>query len=118
MDRSIRKSMESRACLHLFIVHKYQPRAIDLEVFLSTRSRFNMRSSIIIAVSLLAFALRAYAVGVVGSPEGFGSGTTGGGSATPVYPSTTAELKSYLEDSTARVIVLNKEYVVNHSLWG
>ncbi|KAF4305895.1 hypothetical protein SLS57_008537 [Botryosphaeria dothidea] len=69
-----------------------------------------MRSSITIAVSLLAFALRAYAVGVVGSPEGFGSGTTGGGSATPVYPSTTAELKSYLEDSTARVIVLNKEF--------
>ncbi|GME21906.1 Pectate lyase/Amb allergen [Neofusicoccum parvum] len=56
------------------------------------------------------FALRACAVGVVGSPEGFGTGTTGGGSATPVYPSTTAQLQSYLEDDVARVIVLNKEF--------
>lgn len=68
-----------------------------------------MRSSISIVVSLLAFSLRAYAVGVVGSPEGFGSGTTGGGSATPAYPSSTTELQSWLEDDVTRVIVLNKE---------
>lgn len=47
---------------------------------------------------------------MVGSPEGFGSGTTGGGSATPAYPSSTTELKEWLEDDVARVIVLNKEY--------
>ncbi|KAL1297519.1 hypothetical protein AAFC00_005036 [Neodothiora populina] len=48
--------------------------------------------------------------GVVGSPEGFGSGTTGGGSASPVYPSTTDELVSYLGDSSPRVIVLTKTF--------
>ncbi|KAL1635413.1 hypothetical protein SLS58_010275 [Diplodia intermedia] len=69
-----------------------------------------MRPSVSIAISLLVFALRACAVGVVGSPEGFGSGTTGGGSATPAYPSSTTELQSWLEDDVARVIVLNKEY--------
>ncbi|CAJ2500245.1 Uu.00g030980.m01.CDS01 [Anthostomella pinea] len=50
------------------------------------------------------------AVGVVGAAEGFAKGVTGGGSATPVYPSTTAELVSYLGDSSARVIVLTKTF--------
>ncbi|MCJ1446025.1 MAG: hypothetical protein MMC23_006530 [Stictis urceolatum] len=50
------------------------------------------------------------AVGVTGTPEGFGKGTTGGGSASPVYPSTIAELTSYLTDSSPRVIMLNKEF--------
>ncbi|KAK8202795.1 pectin lyase A precursor, partial [Phyllosticta capitalensis] len=58
----------------------------------------------------LALASGAAAVGVVGSAEGFAKGVTGGGSATPVYPSTTDELVSYLEDDEARVIVLNKEF--------
>ncbi|KAK0624471.1 Pectin lyase B [Lasiodiplodia hormozganensis] len=69
-----------------------------------------MRPSVSVAFSLLAFALRACAVGVVGSPEGFASGTTGGGSATPAYPSSTTQLKEWLEDDVARVIVLNKEF--------
>jgi pectin lyase len=51
------------------------------------------------------------AVAVNGAAEGFAKGVTGGGSATPVYPSTTAELVSYLGDSSARVIVLTKTYV-------
>ncbi|KAL0259876.1 hypothetical protein SLS55_005616 [Diplodia seriata] len=72
-----------------------------------------MRPSVSIAISFLVFALRACAVGVVGSPEGFGSGTTGGGSATPAYPSSTTELQSWLEDDVARVIVLNKEYATS-----
>lgn len=64
----------------------------------------------------LFFALASYvrsisAVGVSGAAEGFAKGVTGGGSATPVYPSTTAELVSYLGDSSARVIVLTKTYV-------
>ncbi|KAI0596526.1 pectate lyase a [Biscogniauxia sp. FL1348] len=50
------------------------------------------------------------AVGVVGAAEGFAKGVTGGGSATPVYPSTTAELVSYLGDSSPRVIVLQKTF--------
>lgn len=37
-------------------------------------------------------------------------GVTGGGSATPVYPSTTTELINYLKDSSARVIVLTKTF--------
>ncbi|RAL14480.1 polysaccharide lyase family 1 protein [Aspergillus homomorphus CBS 101889] len=52
----------------------------------------------------------AAAVGVSGSAEGFAKGVTGGGSATPVYPSTTDELVSYLGDSEARVIVLEKTF--------
>ncbi|KAH8913057.1 pectate lyase a, partial [Coniochaeta sp. PMI_546] len=52
----------------------------------------------------------AHAVGVSGSAAGFAKGVTGGGSATPVYPSTTAELVSYLGDSSARVIVLTKTF--------
>jgi pectin lyase len=50
------------------------------------------------------------AVSVSGAAEGFAKGVTGGGSAAAVYPSTTAELVSYLGDSQARVIVLTKTY--------
>ncbi|KAB2575063.1 putative pectin lyase a precursor protein [Lasiodiplodia theobromae] len=58
----------------------------------------------------VGLAQQAAAVGVVGAAEGFAKGVTGGGSATPVYPSTIAELTKYLADDTARVIVLNKEF--------
>ena len=37
---------------------------------------------------------RASAAGVTGAAEGFAKGVTGGGSASPVYPSTNAELVS------------------------
>ncbi|KAJ4298993.1 hypothetical protein N0V90_004237 [Kalmusia sp. IMI 367209] len=47
---------------------------------------------------------------VSGSAEGFAAGVTGGGDATAVTPTTTDELISYLGDSEARVIVLNKEF--------
>lgn len=46
---------------------------------------------------------------VTGTPEGFGAGTTGGGSATPAIPSSVAQLKEWLMDDVARVIVLDKE---------
>ncbi|KAJ5757729.1 uncharacterized protein N7511_006423 [Penicillium nucicola] len=59
---------------------------------------------------LAAFAAQAAAVSVSGAAEGFAKGVTGGGSATPVYPSTTAELVSYLGDSSPRVIVLTKTF--------
>ncbi|KAF2810646.1 pectin lyase-like protein [Mytilinidion resinicola] len=58
----------------------------------------------------MLLAGRSVAVGVVGTPEGFAASTTGGGSATPQYPADIAELKTWLTDSTTRVIVLNKEY--------
>lgn len=53
---------------------------------------------------------RAAQAGVSGAAEGFAKGVTGGGSATAVYPSTTAELVSYLGDSSSRVIVLTKTF--------
>ncbi|KXH43416.1 pectin lyase [Colletotrichum simmondsii] len=57
-----------------------------------------------------ALAQQAAAVSVTGTPEGFASGTTGGGSATAVTPTTNDELVSYLGDSSARVIVLTKTF--------
>lgn len=50
------------------------------------------------------------AAGVVGTAEGFASGVTGGGNASPVTPTTNAELVSYLTDNVARVIILNKTF--------
>ncbi|KAF3766866.1 family 1 polysaccharide lyase [Cryphonectria parasitica EP155] len=57
-------------------------------------------------VLLAGIARQALAATVTGAAEGFAKGVTGGGTATPVYPTTTAELVSYLGDSTARVIVI------------
>jgi pectin lyase len=61
---------------------------------------------------LLLAATSVSAAGVTGAAEGFAKGVTGGGSATPVYPDTIAELVSYLGDSSARVIILTKTYVL------
>ncbi|CAK4260081.1 unnamed protein product [Aphanomyces euteiches] len=47
---------------------------------------------------------------VLGGAPGLAAGVTGGGSAAPVYPTTIAQLKSYLSDSTPRVIILNKAF--------
>lgn len=47
---------------------------------------------------------------VSGTPAGFASAVTGGGNASPVYPSSTAELTTYLGDSQARVIVLTQTF--------
>ncbi|KAI0126644.1 putative pectin lyase A [Xylariales sp. AK1849] len=64
-----------------------------------------------LGVAAAATLLRSVsAVSVTGAAEGFAKGVTGGGSATAVYPTTNAELVSYLGDSSARVIVLNKEF--------
>ncbi|CAH0050767.1 unnamed protein product [Clonostachys solani] len=70
-----------------------------------------MKSSLALT-SVLATLLRTAvaADAVQGTAEGFASAVTGGGSATAVYPTTTDELVSYLGDSQARVIVLNKEF--------
>ncbi|KAF2644004.1 pectin lyase A precursor [Massarina eburnea CBS 473.64] len=61
------------------------------------------------ALSVNAAAL-AKRTAVVGSAEGFASGTTGGGSAACATPSSVAQLTTWLTDSTARCIVLDKEY--------
>ncbi|OWZ04642.1 Pectate lyase [Phytophthora megakarya] len=47
---------------------------------------------------------------VIGTPTGFAAGTTGGGDAKPVYPTTIKELATYLSDAEPRVIVLKQEF--------
>ncbi|GMF76830.1 unnamed protein product [Aspergillus oryzae] len=69
-----------------------------------------MKYASFIAAAAAALASAVSAAGVSGSAEGFAKGVTGGGSATPVYPSTTDELVSYLGDSEARVIILTKTF--------
>ncbi|KAL0260703.1 hypothetical protein SLS55_004393 [Diplodia seriata] len=46
----------------------------------------------------------------VGTPTGFATGVTGGGSAVGAAPSDVAELISWLEDDTARTILVDKEF--------
>ncbi|KAG9682593.1 polysaccharide lyase family 1 protein, partial [Aureobasidium melanogenum] len=69
-----------------------------------------MRSFSLFTSALVAFASTVSAAGVTGAAEGFAKGVTGGGSAAAVYPSTTAELVSYLGDSQPRVIILTKAF--------
>jgi pectin lyase len=45
-----------------------------------------------------------------GTAKGLAFKATGGGNVTPVYPSTVAQLKSYLSSSSAQVIILNKTF--------
>lgn len=61
-----------------------------------------------IAAALAPLAQRANTV--VGAAEGFAKGVTGGGSAAAVFPTTNAELVSYLGDSQPRTIVLTKTF--------
>ncbi|OLN95691.1 putative pectin lyase A 2 [Colletotrichum chlorophyti] len=64
----------------------------------------------------VALAQQAIAAGTVhGTPEGFASGTTGGGSAAPVTPTTNEELVKYLGDSQPRVILLTKTFDFTNS---
>ncbi|KAF8159851.1 pectin lyase fold/virulence factor [Crassisporium funariophilum] len=56
-------------------------------------------------------AVVAFLIGkasAVGTPFGLATGTTGGGNATPAVPSSIAQLTTWLSDSTARVILLDK----------
>ncbi|PVH72337.1 polysaccharide lyase family 1 protein [Cadophora sp. DSE1049] len=68
-----------------------------------------MRSSIILA-GFATFLSSCAAQKVVGSSMGFAKGTTGGGSATPAVPKDITQLKTWLSDSVARVIVIDKEF--------
>ncbi|ESZ94241.1 putative pectate lyase [Sclerotinia borealis F-4128] len=70
-----------------------------------------MKSFTLFSAALAACAQTVSAAAAVyGAAEGFAKGVTGGGSAAAVYPSTTAELVSYLGDSSPRVIVLTKTF--------
>ena len=64
----------------------------------------------ILSTAIAAVVGTTEAIAVVGAAEGFAKGVTGGGSASPVYPASNAELVSYLGDSSPRVIVLSKTY--------
>ncbi|KAI0509329.1 pectin lyase fold/virulence factor [Xylaria bambusicola] len=66
--------------------------------------------SICFAFLASAFVRYASAVGVTGAAEGFAKGVTGGASAALVYPTTNAELVSYLGDCSPRVIILTKTF--------
>ncbi|KAL4917578.1 pectin lyase fold/virulence factor [Aspergillus aurantiobrunneus] len=61
-------------------------------------------------LTLFLSATLASSQAVSGSAEGFASGVTGGGDATPVYPADTAELGSLLSSEGEQVIVLTKTY--------
>ncbi|PVH68085.1 polysaccharide lyase family 1 protein [Cadophora sp. DSE1049] len=58
----------------------------------------------------LALCCNNVAGQVVGSAKGMATGTTGGGSATPAVPSSLAQLKTWLTDSTARVIMIDRTW--------
>ncbi|KAL4885139.1 pectin lyase fold/virulence factor [Aspergillus karnatakaensis] len=63
--------------------------------------------SLIAATALLGAAAHAQ---VVGTPFGFGAGTTGGGDATPAAPADINELTEWLADDEPRVILIDKEF--------
>ncbi|GKZ29781.1 hypothetical protein AbraIFM66950_006411 [Aspergillus brasiliensis] len=69
-----------------------------------------MHYKLLFAAAAASLASAVSAAGVVGAAEGFAHGVTGGGSASPVYPTTTAELVSYLGDSEPRVIILDRTF--------
>ncbi|KAH6886203.1 pectin lyase fold/virulence factor [Thelonectria olida] len=64
----------------------------------------------LVLLSVLAAAASCVHAQVTGTSKGFAAGTTGGGSATPQYPSSLDELTKWLTDSTARVIMINKTW--------
>ncbi|KAF2855213.1 carbohydrate-binding module family 1 protein [Plenodomus tracheiphilus IPT5] len=61
-------------------------------------------------LAIILAAASASAQAVVGKAYGFGAGTTGGGSAAAVTPTTNDELAKYLSDDTERVILLTKTF--------
>jgi pectin lyase len=67
-----------------------------------------MRSSAFLTSAVAALVQTAAAV--TGAAEGFAKGVTGGGSTSPVYPTTIAQLVSYLGDSQPRVIMLDRTF--------
>ncbi|KAJ4245073.1 hypothetical protein NW762_014284 [Fusarium torreyae] len=69
-----------------------------------------MKSAPTLLAALAGLAQLGAAQSVVGKAEGFATGVTGGGSATPDHPETIEELTDLLTDNKPRVIVLSKEF--------
>ncbi|ETN03483.1 hypothetical protein PPTG_15712 [Phytophthora nicotianae INRA-310] len=63
-----------------------------------------------ILIAVVTFAVTSVDAFTVGSATGFAAGTTGGGNAAPVYPTTNSQLAAYLKDAVPRVIVLSKTF--------
>ncbi|KAF5359983.1 hypothetical protein D9758_007593 [Tetrapyrgos nigripes] len=68
-------------------------------------ARLLLSQGLFLVLSFLSIVRYAAAVG---TPFGRATGTTGGGSAAPATPTSLDQLNSWLSDSTARVIVLDK----------
>ncbi|EEY54981.1 pectin lyase, putative [Phytophthora infestans T30-4] len=64
----------------------------------------------VVIVAIAAFAMQGSHALSTGIAPGLAAGTTGGGNANPVYPTSLAELKNYLKDSQPRVIVLRTTF--------
>ena len=58
----------------------------------------------------LAFAFKTADAFTIGAPSGLGAGTTGGDGGEVVYPTSTAELVAYLNDTRPFVVVLNQTF--------
>jgi pectin lyase len=61
-------------------------------------------------IAVLCLVSTALGASIVGKADGFAAGTTGGGSVPCTAPANIEQLKSWLADSTARCILLDKEY--------
>jgi pectin lyase len=61
-------------------------------------------------VAVIALVSEPTEANIAGTAKGLASAATGGGNLTPVYPTTIAQLKSYLSSSSAQVIILNKTF--------
>ncbi|KAF9890107.1 hypothetical protein FE257_006268 [Aspergillus nanangensis] len=61
-------------------------------------------------LSLFGLAVSPAQAQVKGTAFGFATGTTGGGSATAAAPSSLAQLKQWITDSTPRVILINRTW--------
>ncbi|KAI9993052.1 hypothetical protein PInf_015109 [Phytophthora infestans] len=64
----------------------------------------------VVIVAIAAFAMQGSHALSTGIAPGLAAGTTGGGNANPVYPTSLAELKNYLKDSQPRVFVLRTTF--------
>ncbi|ETO71973.1 hypothetical protein F444_11784 [Phytophthora nicotianae P1976] len=64
----------------------------------------------VVIVAIAAFAMQGTQALSTGTAPGLAAGTTGGGNANPVYPTSLAELRNYLKDSQPRVIVLKTTF--------
>ncbi|KAL4171410.1 hypothetical protein KRP22_009505 [Phytophthora ramorum] len=77
---------------------------------MSATRRVTVLLTWVVAITLAQTCLNCAASVVTGTPSGFAVGTTGGGNATPVYPTSIKELATFLNDNIPRVVVLRQEF--------